>query len=124
MALFRGVRELDFLALLTAFGVGSIVTAIIQFWLSARATEKQRMYDERKEAYVGLLHSWKEYESKEPSDEGAFEIGHWLLRAQLVAPKPTLLHLNRWEETPVGSQERIEATRALKSAMRKDLCSF
>jgi hypothetical protein len=115
---------LDFIALLTAFGVGSIMTAIIQFWLSARATGKQRMYDERKAAYIGLLQSWKEYESAEPSKRGEYEIGHWLLRSQLVASEPTLLNLINWEQTIPGSQERIAATKTLKTAMRKDLCAF
>ena len=82
------------------------------------------MYDERKDAYIGLLHSWKEYESNRASRVDEYEIGHWLLRSQLVASKLTLHRLNHWEQTAPGSQERIDATKELKTAMRKDLCSF
>jgi len=114
---------LDFVALLTAFGVGSLVTAVIQFWLSDRATAKKRIHDERKEAYIGLLESWVMYESGQSNKQGEYTVGHWLLRSQLVASEATLLLLDKWEQTEPGSSDRIRATKSLKAAMRLDLCS-
>ncbi|MEY8830200.1 hypothetical protein AB9K34_17630 [Sedimentitalea sp. XS_ASV28] len=114
---------MDFVALLTAFGVGSLATAVIQFWLSERIISKRRIYDERKEAYLGLLESWMKYESREPNKQGEFNVGHWLLRSQLVASDSTRLLLDEWEQTEAGSPDRIRATKQLKAAMRTDLRS-
>lgn len=110
----------NILALLTAFGVGSIVSAVIQFFLSNRAAEKKHIYNERKEAYIGLLESWQMQEMKGFSDDTKLEVGHWFLRCRLVASKNLDKRLQDWMHTE-GTEARPKATDALKEAMRLDL---
>ncbi|MCQ0092929.1 hypothetical protein [Roseovarius sp. M141] len=111
-------------SLIAAFGIGSLLTVLVQRFLETRSLSRQRQYDERKEAYVGLLESWVRGEDANFTDASARDTGHWLLRAQLVASPKVHDMLSEWGETKPGSDERISATKKLKSAMREDLRSL
>jgi len=112
------------LAIVTAFGLGSILTSFVSWFVSNRSIIKQRKYDERKEAYVGLLESWIKQEKDHFSANSGLDVGHWLLRAQLVASENVFLLLKNWENSVPGADDRIEVTNKLKSAMRDDLRSI
>ncbi|WP_007197323.1 hypothetical protein [Hoeflea phototrophica] len=43
---------------IAAFGLGSLLTAVIQFWLARRARIDERNFEERKLAYIGLLEAY------------------------------------------------------------------
>ena len=116
--------QVDFVALLTAFGVGSAVTAGIQYFLATRSAAMRRSYDERKEAYIGLVEAWVNQEQEGNSSKNSLDVGHWHLRCQFVAPKGMLPILEKWAAAKPGSAARIEATDQLKSAMRNDLSGF
>lgn len=45
---------MDFISLLTAFGLGSIVTAFVQAWLTKKSHLENRNFQEKKEAYVAF----------------------------------------------------------------------
>jgi hypothetical protein len=111
----------DWFPLLGAFGLGSVVTAVVQSWLSLRAQTKNRSFQERKEAYIGLLESWVRQENDNFSETSLFDVGHWVLRAELVASAKVFSFLKMWQETVPGSMERKQTTDALKAAMRQDL---
>jgi hypothetical protein len=115
---------LDFLAILTAFGVGSAVTALIQYVLTSRAATKRRTYDERKEAYLGLVESWVKQQQTGVSSDNELDVGHWLLRCQFVAPAKMMPLLQKWADTAPGTTERIQVTDHLKAEMRNDLSNF
>jgi len=112
------------MALLTAFGVGSIVTVLVQYVLANRSSAKRRTYDERKEAYIGLAEAWVKQEQEGVSGQNMLDVGHWVLRCQFVAPPEMLPLLKKWAASEPGSLERIEATDQLKAAMRNDLSNF
>jgi hypothetical protein len=82
------------------------------------------MYDERKEAYIGLVEAWMKQEQEGTSEANSLTVGHWLLRCQFVAPEEMLPALLEWERTEPGSTSRMEATKNLKEAMRRDLSNF
>lgn len=115
---------MDILALLTAFGIGSAVTAFTQYILTSRASARRRTYDERKEAYIGLAEAWVRQDKEGVSKGNMLDVGHWLLRCQLVAPNSMLPLLQGWASAEPGSAERITLTDQVKSAMRKDLSAF
>lgn len=117
-------RQLDFIAILTAFGVGSAVTALIQYILTSRAGANRRAYEERKEAYLGLAEAWVRQEQEGPNSKNSLDVGHWLLRCQFVAPPKMLLVLDKWAGSKPGTSERIEATKQLQVEMRNDLINF
>ena len=71
--------------LLTAFGLGSIITVIMQFWLQSRAKISERSFSERKEVYVGLLEAYHEA-AVNPSEKMSKNFAYWQMRCDLVAP--------------------------------------
>ena len=83
--------------------------------------DKNRSFQERKEAYIGLLESWVRQENDNFSETSLFDVGHWVLRAELVASAKVFSLLKMWQETVPGSMERKQTTDALKAAMRQDL---
>ena len=115
---------MEFLSIITAFGLGSILTSFVQWFVANRSTIKQRKYDERKEAYVGLLESWVRQEKENFSGTSELDVGHWLLRSQLVASENVYSLLESWGDTVPGADDRVEITKKLKSAMRDDLRSI
>lgn len=109
---------------LTVFGAGSLLTALVQIILSNRAISRRRQYDERKEAYIGLLEAWVRQESEGFKDTSFLDVGHWVLRSELVASASVFALLKKWKDTQPGSIVRIDTTDRLKSAMRDDLRSM
>jgi len=115
---------MDILPFITAFGLGSVLAGIVQWFFSSHSAIKKRKYDERKEAYVGLLESWVRQQNEEYSETSELDVGHWLLRSQLVASGKVFVLLQKWQDTHPGTEERIDTTKRLKSAMRDDLRSI
>jgi hypothetical protein len=115
---------MEIVALLTAFGFGSVITACIQYFLTTRSAAKRRTYDERKEAYIGLAEAWRQQEQDGISSKNKLEVGHWLLRCELVAPPQMLPILKDWTDAEIGSSGKMKATDQLKAAMRRDLSNF
>lgn len=112
---------MDWLALLTAFGVGSVVSALIQSLLVLRSQNSARSFAERKEAYIGLLEAWVRQENEGISYEAKLDVGHWVLRCELVGSKTVFVELQNWKDCAPGSDRRIASTKSLKAAMRADL---
>ena len=110
----------DILPLLTAFGLGSIVTALIQSWLTHKQRSKERNFDERKQSYVGLLEAYHKA-AVTNSDEAGKEFAYWQMRCELVAPKEVRLAIENIVATNDNKPARYEAHEALKVALRKDL---
>ena len=115
---------MEIFTIVTAFGLGSILTVIVQYYVSNRSAVKHRKYDERKEAYIGLLEAWVRQESADFSQATMKDVGHWILRSQLVASEGVYTLLSDWMEAEPGSKVRIDVTNRLKSAMRDDLRSL
>ena len=112
---------MDFVSLLSAFGVGAIVSAVIQNFLTTRSQNKRNAFSERKEAYIGLWEAFQRQDIARHTKESEFDVGHWFLRCELVASEKVLENLRDWTTTTPGSDERIAATKLLKAAMRDDL---
>lgn len=55
---------MDIIQFLTAFGLGAIVNAYIQSWLSKLSYISKRNFEEKKEAYVGFLEAMHNSEIK------------------------------------------------------------
>ncbi|AUQ71393.1 hypothetical protein PhaeoP54_02527 [Phaeobacter inhibens] len=83
--------------------MGSVVTAFVQNLLSLRTQTKIRVFQERKEAYIGLLEAWLRQENSKYCEASVFSL------------------LKKWQETDPGSPDRIQVTNDLKTAMRHDL---
>ena len=112
---------MDFIPLISAFGVGAIVSAVIQSILTSRLQGKRDAYSERKEAYIGLWEAIAKQEINSFPKGSDYEVGHWVLRCELVASKDVFNKLEQWCDEEPGSESRKIATKALKAAMRNDL---
>ncbi len=113
--------NVDWLALLGVFGLGSVFTTIISSYLTSKKDAKNKLFDERKEAYIGLLEAWVRQENNDFDQQSHLDVGHWVLRSELVASSIVYKKLQTWKNSIPGSEVRISATESLKSSMRSDL---
>jgi carotenoid cleavage dioxygenase-like enzyme len=109
---------------ISAFGLGALVTAFVQAWLSQRADNAKRNFQEKKEAYIGFLDAMHDSEIKR-CEKSAIHVGHWHNRVELVGSKSVIQACIRIRETNPTNEgvhpDRPQAMRELKEAMRKDL---
>ena len=115
---------MNIIQFISAFGLGAIVTALVQAWLSNKATISKRNFEEKKECYIGFPDAI--YKSDiEHTPETGFYLGHWINRIELIGSKEVMRLCKRFLETnPINNQvhpERPQVFRDLKNAMRKDM---
>ena len=111
---------MEWVPLITAFGIGSIVSTVVQTVLAQRAQKKQRSFEERKAAYIGLWEAIRRQARK--FDKGSeIDLGLWIVRCELVSPNSVRQALKIWGELEPGSEARPEATERLKQSMCRDL---
>jgi hypothetical protein len=58
-----------------AFGLGSVVTAGVNYWFTVKKEKDNRRFEERKEAYIGFLDAMNNSEI-EKTEEAAINVGH------------------------------------------------
>jgi hypothetical protein len=105
---------------ISAFGLGAIVTAIVQAWLSNRAEIWRRNFQEKKECYVGLLEAYRQA-AVESTHETSTNFGYWQIRCELVAPSDVTSAIKEMIDSSAYSLERGVALERLQKAMRRDL---
>ncbi len=108
------------LSLITAFGLGSIITVVVQSLLSRRTEERQRSFEERKAAYIGLLEAYHRA-GVEGTEAAGKEFAYWQMRCELVSPKVVRDAIRRIVETNDDPKSRYVAHQELEKALRNDL---
>ncbi|WP_326525584.1 hypothetical protein [Sphingomonas sp.] len=108
------------ISLLTAFGLGSIVTTLVQSWLARRAMKDERSFREKQAAFVGLLEAYHRA-AVEGTDEASKLFAYWQMRCELVGSAVVRDAVRRIVETNDDRAGREKADRDMKSAMRADL---
>ena len=108
------------LSLITAFGLGSIVTALVQSWLARKSMKDERSFREKQTAYVGLLEAYHRA-AVEGTDETSKAFAYWQMRCELVATPEVRDAIRRIVATNDDRAGRIQADRDMKEAMRADL---
>lgn len=119
---------MDTIQLLSAAGIGGIIgsllTTVVQSWLSHRSYLTNRNFQEKKEAYTNLLDAIYKSET-EPNETTALYCGLCVNKCELVASKEVVELLYKYGETnPINGTvhpDRPSVMRKLKDAMRKDL---
>jgi hypothetical protein len=111
---------MDWLALLTAFGAGSVVSVAVQSWLENERAKKQKLFIERRESFVGLLDAYHRV-ARENSPESRLNFGYWELRCRLVASDTVRKEIENFANTFPSGGDRKLAEELLLAAMRKDL---
>lgn len=111
---------MQLISLITAFGLGSVVTTFIQSWLSQKAANGERSFREKLAAYVGLLEAYHRA-AVEGTDEAAKHFAYWQMRCDLVGSVKVRNAIHRIVETNDDRLERSNAHEILKDALREDL---
>lgn len=115
---------MTFLQFISAFGLGAIVTAVVQAWLSSRAELSKRNFQEKKECYIGYLAALHKSQL-EQNQQSALNVGHWANRIELAGSRAVISACKYIRETNPTSDgthpERGNALTELMDAMRKDL---
>ncbi|MFT8952715.1 MAG: hypothetical protein ABF979_10635 [Gluconobacter sp.] len=110
----------EIVSLLTAFGVGSIVTAVIQSWLTQKGKQDKRRFQEKQTPYVGLLEAYHKAAVGGTEDAGK-QFAYWQMRCELVASESVRDAISRIVMTNDDRQGRQVAHEDMKKAMRDDL---
>ena len=111
---------MSILPLLTAFGLGSVITVLIQAVVAQHVQKSARSFEERKAAYIGLLEAYQRA-AVEGTDAAAKEFAYWQMRCDLVAPEEVRLAISKIVDTNDDRPGRASAHENLKSALRADL---
>ncbi len=115
---------MDIVQFLSAFGLGAVVTALTQAWLSNRAYISKRNFEEKKESYIGYLDAMHQSEI-EQSDNAAKNVGLWNNRIELVGSRNVIIACQKIQKTNPTSEamhpDRPQALANLKTQMRNDL---
>lgn len=108
------------LPLLAAFGLGSVVTAVVQSALTNRTKRFDRLFAEKQVAYVGLLEACHR-SAVEGTNEAARSVVYWQARCDLVGSGAVRQEISRMAQTSDDSEGRLRADDNLRRAMRSDL---
>ena len=114
------------LALLGAFGIGTMFTTVVQHLLTARSHAEDRSYLELRECFAGLLQSIAELdrvaglgERKSVDDDVRAEssFNYWVARVELVASDDVVAPVRRWRD----STDENRTLEEVLGVMRKQL---
>ena len=115
---------MDIGSLISGAGIGAILATIIQSWMTNSREKKQRIFQEKKDAYVGFLQAMHASEVH-PSDEASSLGGYWINICKIVGSKEVNDLLEKHLETnPINGKmhpDRPKILQDLYAAMRKDL---
>lgn len=107
-------------SLLIAFGLGSIISVLVQAWITKLRDRKHESFQERRDAYMGLLEAYHQA-AVEGTEVAAKNFAYWQMRCDLVAPQNVRQAIENIIETNDDKEARSRAHDRLKSELRKDL---
>jgi hypothetical protein len=109
------------LGLVGGLGIGSLVTTIAAHFMARRATASDRWYQEKREAYLGLLNALHDA-AVHPSVEHSKNYALWQTRCELFGSETVSTFAQQMVDTNTASAaERQKVFRNLVTAMRADL---
>lgn len=109
------------LPLIGGLGIGSLLKSVIDNFNSRRAVMKDRLYQEKREAYLGLLGALHKA-AVQPSDENSKDFALWQTRCQLFGSPDVARFAQAIVETNDRPRsERESAFSGLIESMRDDL---
>lgn len=73
---------------LPILGLGSLMTLLVQNWMKRKERFADRLFEEKREAFVGLLKAMGDHVAQNTL-ETISELGYWRMRCEIVSSKPT-----------------------------------
>jgi hypothetical protein len=112
---------MDWAVLLGGLGIGSLLTSVATHFMTRRANASDRWYQEKREAYLGLLKANHDAAVRS-SDENAKAYGLWQARCDLFGSEAVSRLAQAMVDTNDGPRaERATVYRDLIAAMKADL---
>lgn len=112
---------MDWSLLVGGLGLGALLKSLLDFHQSRRAAVADREYQEKREAYLGLLDALHAA-AIEPSDAHSKAYALWQTRCQLFGSPAVVQQAQALVDTNDGPREaRHAAFTALLNAMQRDL---
>lgn len=109
------------LAALGGLGVGSLLNNLVTHFTNQKSKQKERKYDEKKAAYIGLLTSLHDA-AVSPSDINSKKYALWQTKCQIFGSEKAIRFSQEIVDTNDGSkEERNKAFQSLLTAIREDL---
>ena len=107
--------------LIGGLGIGTLITALVNHIIARRAVTSDRLYAEKREAYLGLLNALHQA-AVHPSNENSKHFALWQTRCELFGSDAVAAQAQRMVETNDGPREHRDiAFRALVEAMKADM---
>src|SRR5579871_3055150 len=114
-------RIMEWIPLVGGLGIGAVLKSIADYFMARRAATSDRWYQEKREAYLGLLTALHTA-AVEPSDAHSKGYALWQTKCDLFGSSDVSTFAQRIVDTndsPI--EERNEAFRNLIAAMKADL---
>ncbi len=113
---------MDVIQLISAAGIGgvigSLLTTVVSAWLSNKQYISNRNFQEKKEAFIGLLEAYRAA-CLNSDEETKNQFAYWSVRCALVTPIEIREMI---EDMKISNFERQnDVFNKLQEAMRKDL---
>lgn len=109
------------LPLIAGLGLGSLLKSVTDHFMARRASSHDRWYQEKREAYLGLLNALHEA-AVHPSDENSKHYALWQTRCDLFGSQDVSKYAQEMVETnDTPRAARDAAFRNLIEAMKTDL---
>ncbi len=115
---------MDYIQILSAAGIGgtigSLLTTLVQAWITNKQHLNNRFFQAKKEAYIGLADALR-LAAVEGSDKAAKNFAYWQLRCDLVAPREVRKAIQELIDTNENMEARDIAFEKLIEVLQKDL---
>jgi len=115
---------MELVQLLSAAGVGgvigSLLTTLIQTWFARKQVRDTRVFEEKKEAYIGLLDAYRTV-ALANTEEARVQFAYWRIRCDLIGSLSALTAIEALASSNPNSTERNDAEAMLKKEIRSDL---
>ena len=115
---------MDFANLIGIFlgglGIGGVINAIILHFLNEKRTKDEKLYKEKRDAYIGLLDAIHTA-AVTPSDAASKNYALWQTKCNIFGSQRVSDNAKLFAETIPGSPKRHEAFDKLITAIRDDM---
>ena len=108
------------LALFGGLGIGSLLTTVVNHFLSKKSGAAARLYQEKREAYLGMTKALYDAEI-EPGPKNEKMFGYYLNVTKIFGAHNVVEAAQKVIESTPNSEGRGTALRNFYEAMRKDL---